>query len=381
MSPRRVLVALSGGVDSAIAAYLLQSQGVDVSAVYVRTWQNEDGPGECPWREDLESARGVAEFLGIPFNIVSMIEKYRHFVVEPLIDGYHNGITPNPDILCNRFIKFGALLEYARENEFSHLATGHYCRIEEKDGQFFLLEGVDGTKDQSYFLSRIDGEVLPRVLFPVGGLLKTEVRNLAQKIGLPNAQRKESQDICFLGGKMPLQSFLRSHLSEEPGEIVTPGGKVLGHHRGLYHYTLGQRKGIGLPSNCDFEKFVVIGKNLEKNQLIVAFESDPDNGLAIDSIQLVDMHFLREPPMGCHRLLAKVRYRDPATPVEILFAPNRLATVNFFQTQRALAPGQFCAIYDGSRLIGSGIYASRNGRRPGRREIKAFDFPRQFLRC
>ncbi|MDR0727616.1 MAG: tRNA 2-thiouridine(34) synthase MnmA [Puniceicoccales bacterium] len=354
----RVLVALSGGVDSAIAAHLLKSKGMDVSATYMRTWQNEDGFGECPWREDLESARAVAEFLDIPFAIVSMIEKYRHFVVEPLIDGYHSGITPNPDILCNQFIKFGALLEYARGNGFSHLATGHYCRIEEENGQFFLLEGVDGTKDQSYFLSRMDGGALLHVLFPVGELLKTEVRDLAKKIGLPNAKRRESQDICFLGGKVSLQDFLRSHLAEEPGEIVTPNGKVLGRHKGLYRYTLGQCKGIGLPSNCDFEKFVVIGKNLAKNQLVVAFESDPQNGLAVDSVKLMNVHFLSEPLVGRRRLLAKVRYRDPAIPVEILFYPNRRAIVKFFQTQRALAPGQTCAIYDGPRLIGSGIYES-----------------------
>jgi tRNA-specific 2-thiouridylase len=366
--PNRVLVALSGGVDSAIAAHLLKTRGVDISAVYMRTWQNENDLSECPWREDLESARSVAEFLGIPFAIVGMIEKYRRFVVEPLIAGYHSGTTPNPDILCNQFIKFGALVEYARENGFSHLATGHYCRIEEKSGQFFLLEGVDDTKDQSYFLSRVDGRALPQVLFPVGGLLKKEVRTLAQQIGLPNATRKESQDICFLGGKIPLQDFLHSHLSEERGEIVTPDGKVLGCHQGLYRYTLGQRKGIGLPSNCDFEKFVVIGKNLAKNQLIVAFESDPHNGLAVNSICLTDMHFLGSPLVGHHRLLAKVRYRDPAVSVEISFAPNHRATVEFSQTQRALAPGQTCAIYDGNRLIGSGIYAQRSAHGMSRRD-------------
>ncbi|MDR1456523.1 MAG: tRNA 2-thiouridine(34) synthase MnmA [Puniceicoccales bacterium] len=353
----RVLVALSGGVDSAVAAYLLKSKGDAISAVYMRTWQNGDGPGECPWREDLESARAVAEFLDIPFAVVSMIEKYRQFVVEPLINGYHNGITPNSDILCNQFIKFGALLNYAQENSFSHLATGHYCQIEEENGKFFILEGTDCAKDQSYFLARVAGKVLPHVLFPVGKLLKTEVRDLALQIGLPNAQRKESQDICFLGGKITLQNFLHSHLPEEPGEIVSADGKVLGLHRGLYRYTLGQRNGIGIPSNRDFEKFVVVGKDLAKNQLIIAFESDPNNGLIINSIRLTDMHFFTEPLIGCHNFLAKVRYRDPVTPVRVSFTPNCLATVEFAQAQRALAGGQICAIYDGPRLIGSGIYA------------------------
>ncbi|MDR2436025.1 MAG: tRNA 2-thiouridine(34) synthase MnmA [Puniceicoccales bacterium] len=351
-----ILVALSGGVDSAIAAYLLKSSGKNVVAAYMRTWQNADHGGECPWREDLESARAIANFLDIPLRIISMIEKYRCSVVKPLIDGYHNGITPNPDILCNQFIKFGALMAYAHENGFSHLATGHYCRIKEENKRFFLLEGVDAAKDQSYFLSHIDGKVLPHVLFPVGELLKTQVRDLAQKIGLPNAKRKESQDICFLGGRITLQDFLQLHLPEEPGEIVAPNGKVLGRHRGLYRYTLGQRKGIGLPSNRDFEKFVVVGKNLAKNQLIVAFDSDPQNGLATDSIQLADMHFLGEPLIDRHHLLAKVRYRDPAVPVEISFNTDRRATVKFFQPQRALAPGQTCAVYNGPCLIGGGIY-------------------------
>jgi tRNA-specific 2-thiouridylase len=354
----RVLVALSGGVDSAVAAYLLKSSGKDVSAVYMRTWQNENNLGECPWKEDLDSARGVAEHLGIPFSLVNMIEKYRRHVVQALVDGYHRGITPNPDVLCNRFIKFGALWQYACENGFSQLATGHYCRVEEFDGKLYLCEGVDKGKDQSYFLARVDGQVFSSVLFPVGGLLKTEVRNMAQKIGLPNAARKESQDICFLGGKVTLQDFLSDYLKEEPGDVITLDGQVLGRHRGLYRYTFGQRKGIGIPSNCDFEKFVVVGKNLEKNQLIVAFESDHRHGLTVDSIGLIDVHFLTRPLTGTRRLMAKVRYRDPSTPVEVTFTEDRRAVVKFFETQRALAPGQVCAIYDRDRLVGSGIYPS-----------------------
>jgi tRNA-specific 2-thiouridylase len=355
---KRVLIAISGGVDSAVAAFLLKSMGMDVSAVYMRTWQNENELGQCPWAEDLQSAKSVADHLAIPFSIVNMMSFYKKHVVEALIDGYRRGITPNPDILCNQFIKFGALLDYAVKNGFTELATGHYCRIFKEKNTHQLWEGIDETKDQSYFLSRICGNALEKILFPVGHLRKVEVRALAQKIGLPNANRRESQDICFLGGKVTLQDFLRSHLKPNPGDIIRCDGKVVGRHSGLYRYTMGQRKGIGVPSNRDFEKFVVVGKDLEKNQLIVAFESDRANGLSTHSVILSDVHFIGEPIAGSHAMLGKVRYRDPSIPVHITFAENGRAAVEFETAQRALAEGQTFAFYDDKRLLGSGIYTT-----------------------
>jgi tRNA-specific 2-thiouridylase len=184
------------------------------------------------------------------------------------------------------------------------------------------------------------------------------VRALGEKIGLPNAHRKESQDICFLGGKVSIQDFLSDFLPEEPGDIVTKEGKILGRHRGLYRYTLGQRKGISIPSNCDFEKFVVVGKDLKANRLIVAFDSDRHNGLWVSAIELCDTHFITDFMEGHHRLHVKVRYRDPAIPASITFRDDGSAAVEFSKEQRALAPGQVCAFYAGSQLLGSGIYAA-----------------------
>lgn len=352
----RVLVALSGGVDSAVAAYLLQQEGWTVEGVYMRTWQNERNFGECPWREDLESARAVATTLGIPFRIVNMIEHYKEHVVKALIEGYRNGITPNPDMLCNRHVKFGALKSYAQKEGFEILATGHYSKLIPSENEVQLWEATDKSKDQSYFLARLRQEQIQNVLFPLGNLHKTEVRQIAQKIGLPNAQRKDSQDICFLGGKITIQDFLQEYLSEQPGKIVNRAGKVLGEHRGLYRYTLGQRKGIGIPSNCDFEKYVVVGKDLEKNELIVAFESDKENGLATQTATLNEVSFIGEALFGEHSLLVKPRYRDASTPATINFLPNGRAEVHFEVTQRALAIGQTLAVYRGEQLLGGGLY-------------------------
>jgi tRNA-specific 2-thiouridylase len=344
-------------VDSAVAAHLLLENGYSVEAIHMRTWQSEDGAGECPWQEDRDSARTVAEYLGIPFRIESLISAYRQHVVDPLVAGYGAGRTPNPDVLCNRAIKFGVLLESALASGCNFLATGHYCRAEHSpSGEHILRRGLDQTKDQSYFLAAVRREALPHVLFPLGGLTKKEVRRMAREIGLPNAERKESQDICFLGGKIPIQEFLGRYLPNSPGDILSREGKILGRHRGLFRHTLGQRKGLAVPSNRDFEKYVVVGKDLERNTLTVAFESDRENGLWSDSAELQNLNFLCEPIMGERRLLTEPRFRDPPTAAAIDFRGDGTAHVRFEKAQRALAEGQTLAFYDGDRLLGGGTY-------------------------
>ncbi len=353
-----ILVALSGGVDSAVSAALLKAQGYDVSGVYVRTWEHEeDLLGECPGARDLKDARSVAEAIDIPFSVVNFIDFYQNEVVMPMVSGYEQGITPNPDILCNRAMKFGALLDYAKEHGFSALATGHYCKRKKSSGNpAELWEGEDKNKDQSYFLARITNEQLDKARFPLGEIEKPKVREIARELDLPVAEKKDSQGICFLG-KVKIGDFLSNFLEDNPGEILTTDGRVVGEHKGLHRYTLGQRRGIGVPSNTDNENYVVTGKVESKNQLVVAFESRNEATLWGTHYEIESLSFLtNEPPLEPARILGKARYRDPS--VSLLFRPlggNR-AEIVFDEPQRALTPGQVLALYDGERLIGGGTY-------------------------
>ena len=359
---QRILVALSGGVDSAVACHLLKDEGHQVEAVYVRTWKQEDNPfGKCPGVEDLKDARSVAKHLDVPFHVVNFIDFYQKEVVTPMVEGYAQGITPNPDILCNRRMKFGALMEYAKSNNFNALATGHYCqRKKAEDVASELWEGVDKNKDQSYFLSRITQKQLDFARFPLGALHKDEVRAIARDLAIPVAEKKDSQGICFLG-KVKVPDFLSHFIENKPGQIVTTDGKVVGHHQGLHRFTLGQRKGIGVPSNSDNQFYVVTGKDDEKNQLIVAFESFTEGTLwgkkyNIESISFFSNYL----PDSKMIFLGKARYRDPL--VEISYNPidDKTAEIIFKTPQRALTPGQVLAIYEGEHLLGSGIYSESN---------------------
>jgi tRNA-specific 2-thiouridylase len=357
-SDNPILVALSGGVDSAVSALLLKEQGYTISGVYVRTWEHEDDLlGDCPGARDLKDARSVAELIGIPFSVVNFIDFYQNEVVLPMVRGYENGITPNPDILCNRAMKFGALLEYAEENGFSSLATGHYCRrVKNSNSTAELWEGIDKNKDQSYFLARLTRNQLERARFPLGEITKPKVREIAKKYELPVAEKKDSQGICFLG-KVKIGEFLSNFLDDQPGEIVTTEGRVVGEHKGLHRYTLGQRRGIGVPSNTDNENFVVTGKNESENKLIVAFDRENEPTLWGCKYEIESLSFLTENhPTQPVQLLGKPRYRDASVP--LLYRPinSTKAEITFERPQRALTPGQVLALYDGERLIGGGTY-------------------------
>ncbi len=356
-SPQKILVALSGGVDSAVAALLLREQGCDVAAAYMKNWINEEQVfGNCPWEQDIVDARAVSQHLGIEFEVINFMRDYRERVVNYLVEGYSRGLTPNPDVMCNREMKFGVLLDWAIEQGFDAVATGHYCRSTQIEGEKALLEGVDRNKDQSYFLALIRPDQLQRAVFPVGHLTKPEVRARATAAGLPNAGKKDSQGICFIG-EVKINDFLEKFIEDRPGEIVNLKGDVLGEHRGLHRFTLGQRRGIGVPSNADNEFYIVVGKDLPHNRLIVAFESERADGIWHDSAQLQQLSWLvTQPPATSTRLQAKVRYRDPAVPLTYHPLPDGSARLEFDQPQRALASGQVCALYDGPRLLGGGIY-------------------------
>lgn len=358
----KVLVALSGGVDSAVAALLLKDQGHTVSTVYMRTWMSEEEAilADCPWAQDRQSAQAVADYLGLPFEMLNMVEVYKQQVVEALIDGYKQGLTPNPDIFCNQQVKFGALLDYALQEGFDYLATGHYCRKgNTPEGRATLHEGHDPAKDQSYFLARVEEKRLQRALFPVGELHKKEVRAKAQAAGLPNAQRKDSQGICFLG-KVPINDFLRHYIPDKPGKIVNLEGKTLGEHAGLHRYTLGQRRGLNIPSNTDFEHYVVVKKDFDENLLVLGFEAEA-SGLYQDNAKLGELHSLVDPSEWLKAgislpILARTRYQEPTQPVLWTYKGQGAGEVLFPRPQRALTPGQVLAFYRGDQLIGSGVY-------------------------
>ena len=355
----KILVALSGGVDSAVAALLLQQQGHEVHAAYFRTWMNEEGlpfPGECPWEDDVRNAQTVAQHLGLPFRIIDLVKDYRETVVEYLVDGYRRGLTPNPDIICNREMKFGVFLRRALADGYDAIATGHYARRRANaDGTFDLLEGLDQNKDQSYFLALLRQDQLAKALFPIGELTKPEVRRLAAEAQLPNAARKDSQGICFLG-QVPVQDFLERHIPDAPGPIVNAVGKVIGQHRGLHRYTIGQRKGIGLPSNTDQKYFVVVKKDFATQTLHVAFDTPDAKWLYTDHARADRFTWINQPLIGEQDVQARVRYRDKA--VATHFRPHADGTVDlrFQPTQRGLAPGQVVALYRDRVLLGGGVF-------------------------
>ncbi len=354
---QKILVALSGGVDSAVAAALLREQGYAVSAAYIRTWMNEEMPlADCPAQQDIEDSRAVATHLGIDYEIVNFVNEYREHVVQYLVEGYRKGITPNPDIMCNREMKFGIFENYARSQGFDGIATGHYVRkLAQADNSFDLLEGLDPNKDQSYFLALLRQEQLAPAIFPVGELQKPQVRELAQKFKLPNAEKKDSQGICFLGD-MNINRFLEYYIEDKPGNIVDPEGKILGQHRGLHRFTMGQRRGIGVPSNTDNQFFVVVGFNIEQNELVVAFDEPDAPGLFTSEVEVYGLSFINKPVTESCRLLAKPRYRDPAQAITYTPTGTDSARVRFDEPQRALASGQILALYRDKTLLGGGFY-------------------------
>ena len=349
---------MSGGVDSSVAALLPKQQGYDLVGAYMKNWINEDNViGHCPWMEDIDDARRVADQLGIEFRVVNLMQDYRERVVKYLLDGYQRGLTPNPDIMCNREIKFGVFRAWARDHGFDAVATGHYARREAMDGgEFALMEGADKNKDQSYFLALLNQDQLRDARFPIGHLPKPELRALAQRHGLATAQKKDSQGICFIG-EVKMQDFLRQYVPDQPGPIVRANDEhVLGEHRGLHYYTLGQRRGIGIPSNADFQKYVVVGKRAADNALLVAFESPDAPGLFTHEVRVHSMSWLNQRIDGEAVVGARVRYRDPRISVTYIPEGAGEALIRFHTPQRALASGQILALYDGERLLGGGVY-------------------------
>lgn len=358
---QKILTALSGGVDSAVAMCMLKQQGYDVSAAYMKTWMNEEGAdafGDCPWHQDITDASACAECAGVPFEVVDFIEEYRSQIVDYLVEGYRLGRTPNPDVMCNRRIKFGKFLDYAISKDFDTVATGHYCRLRENpDGTRDLITGLDPSKDQSYFLAMITQRQLMHAAFPIGSLLKSQVREIARLNKLPNSEKKDSQGICFLG-KIKISDFLSHYIPQSAGDIVNAQGKIVGRHNGLHNYTLGQRRGLRVPSNTNGKRYVVIAKDYASNTLKVDFEEAHNPLIWTTSAEVGQINWINRPVERQTKLFARVRYRDPLVPVNFVPASDGNARIEFKSPQRAIAPGQVLALHaqDKTTVLGGAFF-------------------------
>jgi tRNA-uridine 2-sulfurtransferase len=356
-SSEKILVAMSGGVDSSVAALLLRQAGNPIEGAYMKNWINEQNIiGNCPWQQDVEDARAVADRLKIPFRVVNFMDQYRERIVDYLIQGYRNGITPNPDVMCNREVKFGALLVWAKELGFEAVATGHYARrIKRPDGSWDILEGLDKNKDQSYFLALLTQSQVAAARFPVGELHKTHVRKIASEFRLATATKKDSQGICFIG-QVKMSDFLRTFVPDKPGPIVDRQGKILGEHKGLHLYTLGQRKGVRVPSNTRYQAYVVVEKRIHSNELVIAFDRADAQPLYARRCKIANISFTNRHLPAQANIAARPRYRARAGAVEFRADEENTAVLLFSEPQRAITPGQICALYDGETLLGGGIF-------------------------
>ncbi|EIA20572.1 tRNA 2-thiouridine(34) synthase MnmA [Listeria fleischmannii] len=345
----RVVVGMSGGVDSSVTAYLLKEQGYDVIGIFMKNWDDTDEFGVCTATEDYEDVIRVANQIGIPYYAVNFEKEYWDKVFTYFLREYKLGRTPNPDVMCNKEIKFKAFLEHAESLGADYVATGHYARIRRENGEIKLLRGVDRNKDQTYFLNQLSEEQLSHVMFPLGEMEKSEVRAIAQKAGLATANKKDSTGICFIGERN-FKQFLSEYLPAKPGEMKTLTGKKIGKHDGLMYYTIGQRHGLGIGG--DGEPWFVVGKDLKENVLFVEQGFHHDS-LYSNSLVATDVSFtsnkVREKHFTC---TAKFRYRQEDSAVTVHLRDDHTAEVVFDAPVRAITPGQAVVFYDGEECIG-----------------------------
>jgi len=355
MSRGRVVVGLSGGVDSSVAAYLLKQQGYDVVGLFMKNWEDDDDDEYCSARQDWLDAASAADVLGIDLEAVNFAADYKDRVFAEFLREYSAGRTPNPDVLCNAEIKFKAFLDHALKLGADHIATGHYARLRAADGGFELLRGVDPNKDQSYFLHRLNQAQLARTLFPVGHLRKSQVREIARTISLPNAAKRDSTGICFIGER-PFRAFLNRYLPLKPGPIRTPDGSVVGEHVGLSFYTIGQRKGIGIGGtrNGSGAAWFVARKDMPSNTLwIVPGHDHP--WLLNDRLIAADACWVGPAPTPGTRLTAKTRYRQADARCAMLSLEGNRFELVFDEPQWAVTPGQSAVLYQGDASLGGGV--------------------------
>ncbi len=347
----RVVIGMSGGVDSSVAALLLKEQGYDVVGIFMKNWDETDDLGYCTSAEDYEDVRRVCDQIDIPYYSVNFEKEYWDKVFTYFLDEYKNGRTPNPDVMCNKEIKFKAFLEHALKLGADYLATGHYAQVDFNDGEYRLLRGADSNKDQTYFLNQLNQYQLSKAMFPIGHLQKKDLRQIAKDRGLATATKKDSTGICFIGERN-FKEFLSNYLPAQPGEIRSLEGEIKGKHDGLMYYTLGQRKGLGIGGAGTGEPWFVVSKDLDKNILYVTQgENHPSlysSGLIATDIQWVSE---KQKP-SAFKCTAKFRYRQADQGVTVHIEKDNTCKVIFDEPQKAITPGQAVVFYDGAVCLG-----------------------------
>jgi tRNA-specific 2-thiouridylase len=356
MSRQRIVVGMSGGVDSSVAALLLKQQGFEVIGLFMKNWEDDDDDEYCSSRQDLLDAVSVADKIGIEIEAVNFSADYKERVFTEFLREYRAGRTPNPDVLCNAEIKFRSFLDHAVAMGAERIATGHYAQLRDADGIHQLLKAEDGTKDQSYFLYRLNQSQLSKAMFPLGALYKRDVRDIARKNGLPNHDKKDSTGICFIGER-PFREFLNRYLPADPGEIWTLDGHMVGRHMGLMFYTIGQRQGLGIGGQRDGggDAWYVAAKDIPNNRLLVVQGHDHD-ALLKDKLTAIDLSWISGSPPHCDWVYgAKTRYRQKDAPCTIARVDADSCDIEFAEPQWAVTPGQSLVIYESQVCLGGGI--------------------------
>ncbi len=351
---KRVVVGMSGGVDSAVAAALLKEQGFDVVGLYMSNWKETDEGGCCTGEEDWQDVKYICDKIGIPYYSVDFSQQYWDNVFTLFVEEYKKGRTPNPDVLCNREVKFGPFADFARQLGADYIATGHYCRVKHDGDRHYLLRAADENKDQTYFLNQVSEHQIRDVIFPLGDMLKPEVRSYAEKLGIPVAKKKDSTGICFIGERN-FRQFLSKYIPMKEGDIVTQDGKVVGRHQGVYFYTLGQRRGLGIGGSADGngERWFVLDKDVENNLLIVS--QGEDDVLFKRGLVTEGFNFITKPNEKAFECEVRIKHRQPLQKAKATLLEGGDLRLEFEQKQRAIAAGQYAVVYVGDVCIGGGV--------------------------
>lgn len=358
---KKVVIGMSGGVDSAVSALLLKESGFDVVGLYMSNWKETDEGGCCTGEQDFYDVKKVCASIGMPYYSVDFSKQYMEKVFTLFVEEYKRGRTPNPDVLCNSEIKFEAFKQFAKEMGADYIATGHYARAEQKDGKNYLVRAADENKDQTYFLNQLTSKQLQDVLFPVGDMVKDEVRDYAKLHNLPVAEKKDSTGICFIGERK-FREFLARYIPMRDGDIITQDGKVVGRHKGVFYYTIGQRRGLGIGGNTKGEAWFVLGKDVEKNLLIVS--QGEDDILFSNELDADDFNFINGLPQEkVFECYARIRHRQPLQKVKATISQSSNANstgdisvhLDFEKSQRAIAGGQYAVLYSQKYCLGGGV--------------------------